>query len=61
MKKKMILLIIGLSLAVVSAIALPKYPDRHLTFNSLCKAILAGMAMESEGALPEVPTEPNQR
>ena len=57
MKKKMILLIIGLSLAVVSAIALPKYPDRPLTF----KAILAGMAMESEAALPEVPTESNQR
>ena len=61
MKKKMVFLIIGLSLAVVSAIALPGHPDRHLKFNSLCKAILAGMAMESQGALPEVPTEPNQR
>ncbi|HVP78494.1 MAG TPA: hypothetical protein VMV04_11420 [Thermodesulfobacteriota bacterium] len=52
MKKKMILLIIGLSLVVASAIAVPKYPDRYPTFNSLCKAFLAGMAMESEGALP---------
>jgi hypothetical protein len=61
MKKTMVFLIIGLSLAVVSAIALPKYPDRHLTFNSLCKALLVGMATESEGALSEMPTEPNQR
>ena len=61
MKKKMILLIIGLSLVVVSAIALPKYPDRHPTFNSLWKAIQAGAAMEPGGALPEVPTVSNQR
>jgi len=47
MKKKMIFLITGLSLAVVSAIALPAYPDRtsilHLAFNSLWKAIKAGI------------------
>jgi len=46
-EKKMILLITGLSLAVVSAIALPAYPDRtsilHLAFNSLWKAIKAGI------------------
>jgi len=52
MKKKIILLIICLSLAMVSAIALPMYPDRDLTFNSRCKAFLEGMAMESDAALP---------
>jgi hypothetical protein len=59
MKKKTIFLIIGLSLAVVSAIALPGYPDRAP--NSLWKAIKAGTAMEPGGVLPEVATEPNQR
>ena len=76
MKKIMIFLIIGLTLALISTIALPGHPDGtstlHRASNSLWKAIKAGTATEltalansSEllpgAAVSEVPTEPNQR
>jgi hypothetical protein len=65
MKKVLIFLIIGLSLAVVSTIALPGLGDRASVlwcdvFGSFWKAIKAGTAMEPGTALPEEPTKPNQ-
>ncbi len=70
MKKIVLFLIIVLAFAMVSAIALPnypappKYPDPQFGSNFLpdfWEATQAGTAREPGGALPEVPTEPNQR
>ena len=56
MKKVVIFLIIVLSLAAVSAIALPGYSDGtsvlHRASNSLWEAIKAGTAMEPGGTSP---------
>ena len=76
MKKVTIFLIIGMTLAVLSAIALPGHqggtPTSNRASNSIWNAIKAGTAMEltalanSSELLPgeavsKVPTEPNQR
>jgi len=65
MRKVLIFLIIGLSLAVASTIALAGFNEptsvlRRNVLNPLWQAIKAGTAMEPGAPLPEKPTKPNQ-